>query len=164
MKSEDLKWPKFILLCPQPRVQKAMHPQRSGHGSASPLKNTCVGPSRKTAGVAIAAKPNSSLYSRSWAHVAVVRDSFFFIRKYIFEHPNVYNWLYNVQGNFGLHMEYILGNYLFHILSFNCFWATNHITEEPWVTSSLMSAHFRLQTIYFNVFEQISDYINWHKT
>lgn len=62
----------FVCVFCQPRVRRARPPRRSGCVSASPLKNLSEGLSRRTAGVAIAAKPNSSLYSRSWAHAAVV--------------------------------------------------------------------------------------------
>lgn len=66
---------KYFFLC-QPQVRRARPPRRSGCVSASPLKNPSEGLSRRTADVAIAAKPNSSLYSRSWDHAAVVSVCF----------------------------------------------------------------------------------------
>lgn len=60
-----------VLIC-QPQVRRVMPPPRSGCVLESHLKNRSEDLSRRTAGVVIAAKPNWSLYSRSWAHAAVV--------------------------------------------------------------------------------------------
>lgn len=72
-----VRWTLCNLLFFQLQGRRARRHRRNGHGGTLRrgrrlVRSLAQGPSRKTAGAAIAAKPNWSWYSRNWAPVAAV--------------------------------------------------------------------------------------------